>query len=204
MVVHQNSSPRCCIDVCGRARCSNSCPQTHAYPKKAADAVGTVRCRRSLHGPRHRPSGTWLSSGIMPASPVAAPTTRAPDHLDPLLARGTRTSVRQFCEPGDHSSCSGNGMTCAAHTPPYRVCAARVKPLTSEELASPGFAQSISSLTAAGDRGAAQSLHMSGARAAEASEALGLTSVMAWLGRVPRWAAGGRGMCWDVCSFRIL
>ena len=45
---------------------------------------------------------------------------------------------------------------------------------------------------------------MSGARAAKASEALGLTSMMAWLGRVPRRAAGGRGMCRDVCSFRIL
>jgi hypothetical protein len=51
---------------------------------------------------------------------------------------------------------------------------------------------------------ALQTLHMSGARAAEASEALGLTSMMAWLGRVPRRAAGGRGMCRDVCSFRIL
>ena len=51
---------------------------------------------------------------------------------------------------------------------------------------------------------ARQSLHMSGARAAKASEALGLTSMMAWLGRVPRRAAGGRGMCRDVCSFRIL
>ena len=45
---------------------------------------------------------------------------------------------------------------------------------------------------------------MSGARAAEVSEALGLTSMMAWLGRGPRWAAGGRGMCRDVCSFRIV
>ena len=41
---------------------------------------------------------------------------------------------------------------------------------------------------------ARQSLHMSGARAAEASEALGLTSMMAWLGRVPRRAAGGPAM----------
>ena len=46
-----------------------------------------VRCRRCLHGPRHRPSGTWLSSGIMPAPPAAAPSTRAPDHLHPLLVR---------------------------------------------------------------------------------------------------------------------
>ena len=45
---------------------------------------------------------------------------------------------------------------------------------------------------------------MSGAGAAMASEALGLTSMMAWLGRVPRMAVGRRGMCWDVCPFRIL
>ena len=61
-----------------------------------ADAVGTVRCRRSLHEPRHDPSGTGLSSAIVPAPPVAAPTTRAPHHLDPLLALGTRTSVREL------------------------------------------------------------------------------------------------------------
>ena len=45
--------------------------------------VGTVRCLRSLHGPRHRPIGTELSSAIMPAPSVAAPPTRAPDHLAP-------------------------------------------------------------------------------------------------------------------------
>ena len=32
----------------------------------------------------------------MPAPPVAAPATRAPEDLDLLLARGTRTSVRRF------------------------------------------------------------------------------------------------------------
>ena len=44
---------------------------------------------------------------------------------------------------------------------------------------------------------------MSGARAAEASEALplGLTSMMAWLGRVPRRAAGGRVMYRTVVFF---
>ena len=45
--------------------------------------VGTVRCLRSLHGPRHRPNGTGLSSAIMPAPSVATPSTRAPDHLAP-------------------------------------------------------------------------------------------------------------------------
>ena len=42
---------------------------------------------------------------------------------------------------------------------------------------------------------------MSGARAAEASEALGLTSMMAWLGQVPRRAAGGRVMYRTVVFF---
>ena len=50
---------------------------------------------------------------------------------------------------------------------------------------------------------------MSGARAAEASEALGLTRMMAWLGRVPRVAAGGPAMyrtcvffvSWESCVF---
>ena len=61
---------------------------------KAADAVGTIRCRRSLHGPRHRASGTGLSPVIMPAPPVAALATRAPDHLAAQLAFGTRTRVK--------------------------------------------------------------------------------------------------------------
>ena len=42
---------------------------------------------------------------------------------------------------------------------------------------------------------------MSGARAAKASEALGLTSMMAWLGQVPRRAAGGRAMYRTVVFF---
>ena len=42
---------------------------------------------------------------------------------------------------------------------------------------------------------------MSGAGAAKASEALGLTSMMAWLGRVPRRAAGGRVMYRTVVFF---
>ena len=42
---------------------------------------------------------------------------------------------------------------------------------------------------------------MSGARAAEASEALGLTRMMAWLGRVPRRAAGERAMYRTVVFF---
>ena len=78
------------------ARCSRGCAKHGRIRKKAADADGTVRCRRSLHGPRHRPSGTWLSSGIMPASPVAVPTTRAPEHLEPQLALGTRTRRGTF------------------------------------------------------------------------------------------------------------
>ena len=75
-----------------QARCNNSFPKYGRIRKKAADAVGTVRCRRSLHGPRHGPTGTGLSSGIMPAPPVAAPATRAPDHLAAQLALGTRSA----------------------------------------------------------------------------------------------------------------
>ena len=70
------------VDASTVARCSNSSDKNGRIGKKAADADardGTVRCRRSLHGPRHRPSGTWLSSGIMPASPVAAPTNHPRD-----------------------------------------------------------------------------------------------------------------------------
>ena len=52
---------------------------------------------------------------------------------------------------------------------------------------------------------ARQALHMSGARAAEAFKALGLTRMLAWLGRVPRRAAGERAMYRTVVffSFRV-
>ena len=51
---------------------------------------------------------------------------------------------------------------------------------------------------------ACQSLHMSGAGAAMASEALDLASMMAWLGWVPQRTAGVPamyGMYRDVCFF---
>ena len=79
-----------------------------------------VRCRRCLHGPRHRPSGTWLSSGIMPAPPAAAPSTRAPDHLHPLLVRcrlrRANTCARVFSCTGhchDESDSLRHTGTCA-------------------------------------------------------------------------------------------
>ena len=97
--------------------------QKRTHRKKPADAVGTVRCRRSLHGPRHRPSGTWLSSGIMPALPVAAPTTRAPDHLDPLLARGARTSAQDNFKPAYHKDSMGVTLTSYAHSVASTKCA---------------------------------------------------------------------------------
>ena len=76
------------------ARCSNSSDKNGRIGKKAADADAATApydagaLSTGFHGPRHRPSGTWLSSGIMPASPVAAPTTRAPEHLEPQVALG--------------------------------------------------------------------------------------------------------------------
>ena len=131
----------------------------------------------------------------MPAPPVAAPTTRAPDHLDPLLARGARTSDRTLmqlhdlvCKAGHRDKAIG-ALTCHRW---LRLL------LTNDTLSTPYELWScisvISSLTSAPQTEARQSLHMSGARAAEASEALGLTRMMAWLGRVPRSAAGERAM----------
>ena len=45
-----------------------------------------------------------------------------------------------------------------------------------------------------------QAVHTTGTSAALASEALDLTSTLAWLGRVPRVAAGGRAM-YRTCMF---
>ena len=77
--------------------------------------VGTVRCWRSLHGPRHRPSGTGLSSAIMAAPLVATPSTRAPGHLAPQHARAMQRRTLDCgsdCAPmGHRHSASHRGRT---------------------------------------------------------------------------------------------
>ena len=77
--------------------------------------VGTVRCWRSLHGPRHRPSGTGLSSAIMAAPLVAAPSTCAPGHLAAQHARAMRRRTLDCgsdCAPmGHRHSASHRGRT---------------------------------------------------------------------------------------------
>ena len=107
--------------------------------------VGTVRCWRSLHGPRHRPSGTGLSSAIMAAPLVAAPSTRAPGHLAPQHCAVCAKSVQDFREPRDHSSCSGHDVTHSAHSPPCAECAEQVFSCNRSDLASPGIPQVMTS-----------------------------------------------------------
>ena len=74
-----------------------------------------VRCWRSLHGPRHRPSGTGLSSAIMAAPLVAAPSTCAPGHLAAQHARAMRRRTLDCgsdCAPmGHRHSASHRGRT---------------------------------------------------------------------------------------------
>ena len=77
---------------------------------------------RSLRGHRHRPSGTGLSSGTIPASPMAAPATRAPDHLAPQHARGAQTFARDFYEPGVPTSCLTFWSAELQHSGPCPEC----------------------------------------------------------------------------------
>ena len=83
--------------------------------------VGTVGCWRSLQGPRHRPSGTRLSSGTMPATFMATPTTRAPDHLDGHLARGAQTRA-QDCEQNSSFYGQSQKMPRRRHTQDHALC----------------------------------------------------------------------------------
>ena len=72
-----------------KARCTPTCYKLARKRQKLSRIlafVGTVRYRRSLHGPQYRPSGTGLSSGIMSASLMAASAARAPGHLHPRVA----------------------------------------------------------------------------------------------------------------------
>ena len=67
--------------------------------------VGTIRCRRSLHGPCHGQSGSGLSPGIMPASPTSAYAPISPGHLHPRVALETLSCALHFFAI---SSCSGH------------------------------------------------------------------------------------------------
>ena len=105
-------------DTPRRACCNSSCDKTRPKAKRRLahfPIVGTVRCLRSLHGPRHRPSGTGLSSAIMAAPLGAAPSTRAPGHLAPQHARAMRRRTLDCgsdCAPmGHRHSASHRGRT---------------------------------------------------------------------------------------------
>ena len=150
-----------------RARCDNSCYKNGRIRQKVSrlsDADGTVRCRRSLHGPRHGPTGMWLSSVIKSAPPMGAPTTRAPDDLEPLLARGARTSVRRFCA---NSACTRHSHD-KSYTLRHSVMITECRKLSALCMPSPvqeEFKQNlITSCGTAGDRGAAVTAHVRRAR----------------------------------------
>ena len=160
-----------------------------------------VRCRRCLHGPRHRPSGTWLSSGIMPAPPAAAPSTRAPDHLHPLLVRcrlrRANTCARVF-------SCTGHchdESDSLPHTGTCAVCG-KLSDLSCLSPVQENTPQKCTTLlTGAEDGGAAVGLHDGrgrglGARGAGLDEHDGLARLSAAEGRGgPREGPQCTGAC---------
>ena len=62
----------------------------------------------------------------MPAPPVAAPATRAPDHLDPLLALATRTSAVDKSKPAYQDDRIGMTDASDAHSVAMTECASEV------------------------------------------------------------------------------
>ena len=90
------------------ARCIHSCykdGRERQIRLPLFPIVGTVRCRRSLRGPRRRPNGTGLSSAITIAPLVAVPSTRAPEHLAPEHCAVCAKSAIHSCA---HCSCTGH------------------------------------------------------------------------------------------------
>ena len=86
----------------------------------ASDAIGTVRCCRSLWRLCRGPSGTGLSSAIMPAPSVVAPTIVALDDLHLALSSVTCARAREFHA---YSSCSGLSHKGAYSLPHSLMCA---------------------------------------------------------------------------------
>ena len=84
--------------------------------------VGTVRCLRSLHRPRHRPNGTGLSSAITTAPLVAAPSTRAPDDLAPQHCAVCATSAKHSGAAASHSSPLPTPAARFVHSTRYVEC----------------------------------------------------------------------------------
>ena len=107
-----NSQGRCDAVLSARrhhkARCIHSCYKNGRERQirlPLFPIVGTVRCRRSLRGPRRRPNGTGLSSAITIAPLVAVPSTRAPEHLAPEHCAVCAKSAIHSCA---HCSCTGH------------------------------------------------------------------------------------------------
>ena len=86
----------------------------------ASDAIGTVRCCRSLWRLCRGPSGTGLSSAIMPAPSVVAPTIVALDDLHLELSSVTCARASHFRA---YSSCSGLSHKGADSLPHSLMCA---------------------------------------------------------------------------------
>ena len=89
--------------------------------------VGTVRCWRSLHWPRHRPIGTGLSSGTMPASLIAAAATRAPDHLSPAHARSERRLHEDSMQRKVHTELTAGPPASRLHSLTCTECSREAK-----------------------------------------------------------------------------
>ena len=97
-------------------------------------APTTVRGWRSLHGSRHCPNGTGLSSAIMAAPLVAAPSTRAPDHLAPQHCAVCAKSVQDTFKPAYHKDSMGVTLTSYAHSVTSTECAYGVEIMTVRSL----------------------------------------------------------------------
>ena len=124
----------------------------------------------------------------MPASPAAAPSTRAPDHLHTLLVRCRLRRAHHFFA---NYSCSGHCHVKTGSLPHTRTCAVCGK-LSDSSWPSPVQEElthnSITSLTGAEDGGAAVGLHDGrgrdlGARGAGLDEHDGLARLSAAEGR---------------------
>ena len=82
-------------------------------------ADGTVRHRRSLHGPCRCPSGTGLSPPITATYSVGLPPARA---LLPPPPSNVRDGAHERVHCGNISSCTGHSHDTTDSLPHSRVC----------------------------------------------------------------------------------
>ena len=111
-----------CMMVTGWAGSNSGSYKSAQKRNPASDAIGTVRCCRSLWRLCRGPSGTGLSSAIIPAPPVVAPTIVALDDLHLALSSVTCARASHFRANSSYRGLSHKGGDSLPHAGTCAPC----------------------------------------------------------------------------------